>query len=222
MEKTAVVVQMTNRYGNDFVKSFLWYTEHPIKPGYQVGGSPEHTPAWFQARGYRLMQTTAGVVRGQVMEYWVHPSGYEIWEIRNQKGAPQTVPVVEHDDDCVALSDATLSILRDTISTETSVKEDLEGEKGRLERMDKTTDDYREQYDRYIQSLQDMKGRVETAVDDIGTMRKQLLEMKCSVSPIDDRLSELEALQFWVDMESNPESTRVLQPIKIRGPKDIP
>jgi hypothetical protein len=118
------------------------------------------------------------------------------------------------------MADATLSILRDTTSTETSVKEDLEGTKGRLEKMDKTTDDYCQQYDDYIQSLKAMKSRVDSTLDDIDTMRQQLEGDKCSVSNIDGLLQDLTDLQIWADIELSPMSTQFLQCLKIRGPKD--
>lgn len=129
---------------------------------------------------------------------------------------PRDTPI----DECSAMADATLSILRDTTSTETSVKEDLEGTKGRLEKMDKTTDDYCQQYDDYIQSLKAMKSRVDSTLDDIDTMRQQLEGDKCSVSNIDGLLQDLTDLQIWADIELSPMSTQFLQCLKIRGPKD--
>ena len=147
-----------------------------------------------------------------------------IMQILDQKKSPPTAedhrsldPPVE---DCSGVADATLSILRDTTATETSVKEDLEGTKGRLEKMNKTTDDYCQQYDEYILSLQAMKARVDSTTDDIDTMRQQLVEGKCSVSNIDGLLQDLTDLQIWADIELSPMSTQFLQCIKIRGPKD--
>ena len=129
-----------------------------------------HTPGWFQV-DIDCGKGLKGAVPGQTMEYWVHPSGYEIWQIADQK---RDVPPIE---DCTGVSAATLELLRDTISAETAEKKDLEGEKGRLEKMDKTTDDYCQQYDEYIQSLGAMKARIDKAVDDIKTMGKVVVEM---------------------------------------------
>jgi hypothetical protein len=152
------------------------------------------------------------------MEYWVHPSGYEIWEMRDQKVTITQPPT----DDCTELRDATLAILRDTIATETAVKEHLEGEKSRLEKMNKTTDDYCRQYDGYIQSLRAMKAQVDTVVDDIETMRQQLVEMKCPVDIIDGKLQELADLQTWADIELSPMSTQFLECTKIPPPINLP
>ena len=145
-------------------------------------------------------------------------------QILDQKKRPQTAedrrPVDPPVEDCSGVTDVTLSILRDTTATETSVKEDLEGTKGRLEKMDKTTDDYCQQYDEYIQSLQAMKGRLDSTMDDIDTMRQQLVEEKCSVSNIDGLLQDLTELQIWADIESSPMSSQFLQCLKIRGPQE--
>lgn len=222
-EKNWVVILMSKRYGQDFAKSFLWFTEHPIKRGYTVSNQPEHTPDWFKARGYQLQKTSQGAVRGQVMEFWVHPSGYEIWQIVDKSTSvplpsePPPPPV-----DCKELTDVTLSILDNAIETESSAQKHLEGEKSRLEKMNKTTDEYCNQYTQYIEELGAMKGRVESDLDDIETLREQLIEMKCSVSSIDANLDVLRDLQIWADIESSPMMTQFLQCLKIPGPKNMP
>lgn len=218
LERGAVVVQMTKRYGDDFAKSFLQFTEHPSKSGYAISNSPEHTPEWFQARGYRLMQTSLGAGVGQTMEYWVHPSGYEIWQIVDKKrDVPPTV-------DCKELTDVTLAILYDSISTETTEQRNLEGEKDQLEKMDKTTDDYCTRYAKYKQSLRAMKTRIDTSLEDINTLRQQLVEMNCPVDVMDAELPGLTDLQIWADIESSSMMTQFLECIKvpplIRLPED--
>jgi len=163
------------------------------------------------------------VVRGQVMEFWVHPSGAEILEIRDgQTGrATTTVPPEPPPKvNCAPLADETSSILRDEIAGETAEQAALTAEKAQLERLDKTTDDYRQRYDAYIEALQAMKAHVDTTVDDIELMRQQLQEMGCTVpSTIDLGLQELLDLQIWADIESSPFGTQFLQPLHVSGPK---
>lgn len=220
LQKMAVVARMTHRYGDEFAKSFLSYTEHPIEPmGHHYGpGFPEHTPAWFQARGYRLWK------RSSVNEFWVHPSGKTIMQILDQGRGPRaaTAPQVPEatqppPEDCTDLAELTVSILSSTISLETSVKEDLEGTKARLERMDRTTDDYGRQYDDYVETLRAMKSRIESALEDIGLMRLSLVQASCG-SGIDDQLWPLLELQNWVEFESSPFLLEFLEPIKLTGP----
>jgi hypothetical protein len=92
LEKVAVTVEMTKRYGDEFAKSFMQFTKRPIKSSSIHYGPnfPEHTPQWFEARGYRLWE------RSSVNEFWVHPSGNSIMQIRDQKPpAPTNEPSTE-------------------------------------------------------------------------------------------------------------------------------
>jgi len=168
-------------------------------------------------------------------EWWVHPSGRKIsrdistWkpgETQPERAKPdEEQPEIQKPppppEGCKELSDVTLSILRDTISTETAVQLELEGVKSQLEKLNKTADDYPQHYNQYIESLEALKGRLATTADDIETMRDQLTEMNCPVSLIDSQLQELMDLQIWVDIESSPMGTQFLEPITV-GVKDPP
>lgn len=217
LQKVAVVVQMTKRYGDSFAKSFLQYAEHPVKTVDQayVPGSAEQTPGWFQARGYQLWK------RSSVNEFWVHPSGKEIM---NVLGQPRNVltPISSHPvapalEDSSALADTTSSILRDTLAAETAVRQDLEDRKRRLEKANKTTDDYVEQYEQYTHSLEAMKARLEAAVEDIDILRQQLEGTNSrTVSTIDGQIRELLDLQIWADIESSTMGMQFLEPLNVQ------
>ncbi len=224
MEKIAVVERMSKRYGEDFKKSFLRYAENPVESVFAVFGSnDEHEPQWFQARGYQLWQTTQGATPTMTGEYWVHPSGNIIMQLRDRKNGTtpvkdsKPVEIVEPPTDgCTDLAQVVSAILRDELATENSVMKDLEAQKGRLEKSNKTTADYRDQYDDYIQSMEAMKTRLEETIGDLETFRDQLAEMKCPpVSELDAGLQELSELQIWVDIESSPMMLQFLQPIKM-------
>ncbi len=223
MEKVAVVAQMSKRYGDAFAQSFLEYTEHPIEAVSSVFGSnDEHPPRWFQARGYQLWKTTLGATPTMVGEYWVHPSGKMIMQLRDRKtnsspatnvGPPIEEPPV---DACKELTEVAKAILRDEIATATSVQQDLEAQKAILEKTNKTTDSYKGMFDDYIGTMEALKARIAATIDDIETMREQLEELKCPpVSDIDTGLQELEGFQFWIDFESSDMVLQFLRPIKM-------
>jgi hypothetical protein len=237
-DRFIVLDSMARRYGAAFADQFREVAQHG-KPEFSVTyWQPRSgpTPERLKAGGWRFlgMEFTGNAAFN--VEVWVNPSGntirravstYRFSQPEKGEETPNKVPPTVKKDvspitDCTELKDMTLAILRDTISTETAMKADLEGEKGRLEKMNKTTDDYCQRYDEYIQSLRAMKTRVDTAVDDIETMRQQLVEIKCSVDVIDSELQELTDLQIWADIESSPMSTQFLKCIKIRSPIDLP
>jgi hypothetical protein len=91
-ERIEVLEQMGRRYGRAFAKEFQQHTASPTLEGTDYGpGFPEQTHRWFQARGYRLAQTSAGL--DSVLEWWVHPSGRVISKIRElPKGPPPPEP----------------------------------------------------------------------------------------------------------------------------------
>jgi Domain of unknown function (DUF4157) len=221
MEKMALVIQMTNHYGYDFGKSFLWYTNHPINVVDQhfIPAFSEHTPEWFQSQGYKLWQ------RSSVNEFWVHPSGKEIMLVLETSKKSQTskisqlpVPITE---DSAELVNMSLSIVTGQISLETSVMKDLEDQKRQLEQMDVTTEDYRRRYDKYIQEMEEMKIRLKDGLNDMELLREQLDEMKSpDVFVVTDKIKELEDFQIWVDFESSSVSTQFIQPISLEFKDD--
>lgn len=101
-ERMAVLEHMRRYYGGDFAAKFLQYTASPTLEEIDFGpGFPEQTAQWFQARGYRLAQTGAGL--DSTLEWWVHPSGKVIMKIRElregapppQAPSPQPQPVID-------------------------------------------------------------------------------------------------------------------------------
>jgi hypothetical protein len=80
--------------------------------------------------------------------------------------------------------------------------------------MNKTSSDYGQQFDDYVQSLKAMQDRLKTTEDDVNTMRGELVEMKCSVDKIDEKLQEMGELQIWVDIESDM-GLQFLRPIHV-------
>ncbi|MDY9927086.1 DUF4157 domain-containing protein [Methanosarcina sp.] len=238
-DRFIILDSMARRYGAAFADQFREVAQRG-KPDFSVtywqprsGPTPEQLRAggW----GFLGMEFTGNAAFD--VELWVNPSGktirrdvstYRPGQPEKGEEIPDKLPPTEKKEDmppiedCTELKEMTLAILRDTISTENAAKTDLEGEKGRLEKMNKTTDDYCQRYDEYIQSLRAMKTRVDTAVDDIETMRKQLVEAKCSVDIIDSELQELTDLQIWVDIESGPMGTQFLECIRIRPPINLP
>jgi hypothetical protein len=222
-EKNWVVILMSKRYGQDFAKSFLWYTEHPVKRGYSISNQGEHTTDWFKTRGYVLQKTSQGAARDQFLEFWVHPSGYEIWQIvsgSKSVSAPTDVPPPETD--CRELIDVTQSILDGAVATELSAQENLRGEKSRLEQLNKTTDAYCDRFNQYMGDLTGVKERIASALGDIYLLLDTLTEAKCSASGMDDKVDVLRELQIWADVESSPVMTQFLECIKLPPPKDMP
>jgi DNA repair ATPase RecN len=132
-------------------------------------------------------------------------------DVSGRKDIPTVPEIIQ---DCGPLTEVAMSILDDTITTETSAQEDLQGEKSRLENMNKTSSDYGQQFDDYVQSLKAMQDRLKTTEDDVNTMRAELVEMKCSVDKIDEKLQEMGELQIWVDIESDM-GLQFLRPINV-------
>jgi DNA repair ATPase RecN len=132
-------------------------------------------------------------------------------DVSGRKDIPTVPEIIQ---DCGPLTEVAMSILDDTITTETSAQEDLQGEKSRLENMNKTSSDYGQQFDDYVQSLKAMQDRLKTTEDDVNTMRGELVEMKCSVAKIDEKLQEMGELQIWVDIESDM-GLQFLRPINV-------
>jgi hypothetical protein len=93
-ERIAVLEEMGRRYGRAFAAEFQQHTASPTLEGIDYGpGFPEQTHRWFQARGYRLAQTGAGL--DSVLEWWVHPSGRVIMKIRELPKGPPPEPETE-------------------------------------------------------------------------------------------------------------------------------
>ena len=93
-ERITVLEQMARRYGRAFAAEFQRDTASPTLEGIDYGpGFPEQTHRWFQARGYRLAQTGAGL--DSVLEWWVHPSGRVIMKIRELPKGPPPEPETE-------------------------------------------------------------------------------------------------------------------------------
>jgi len=238
-DRFIILDSMARRYGAAFADQFREVAQRG-KPDFSVTyWQPRSgpTPEQLRAGGWRFLGMEFTGNAAFEVEVWVNPSGktirrdvstYRPGQPEKGEETQNKVPPTEKKEDkppiedCTELKEMTLAILRDTISTENAVKVDLEGEKSRLEKMNKTTDDYCQRYDEYIQSLRAMKTRADTAVDDIETMRKQLVEAKCSVDIIDSELQELADLQIWVDIESGPMGTQFLECIRIRSPMDLP
>ena len=229
-DRFIVLDSMARRYGAAFADQFREVAQRG-KPDFSVTyWQPRSgpTPEQLRAGGWRFLGMEFTGNAAFDVEVWVNPSGktirrdvstYRPGQPEKGEETPDKLPPIE---DCTELKEMTLAILRDTISNENAAKVDLEGEKSRLEKMNKTTDDYCQRYDEYIQSLRAMKTRVDTAVDDIENMRKQLVEAKCSVDIIDIELQELTDLQIWADIESGPMGTQFLECIRIRPPIDLP
>jgi len=218
LQKAAVLGRMILRYGSDFAQSFLAYAlKGTERLGVQGSNLDYRTPEWFQERGYRLRARGQGATLDSTVEFWVHPSGYEIFQIVSQQ---REIPAVE---DCSGMRGATLEILDDTLETERSSQEALELEKKDLDKpQDRSSAEYCTRYDAYVASLKDMKARVEVARDDIETMRKELEDLKCATSDIDSRLLELEDLYIGTDVELSPVGLYGIECVKLPPPKDVP
>jgi hypothetical protein len=234
VERTSVVIRMNARYGQDFANSFLWYTKNPKQRRlYSEGSNVSYrTPDWFKAHGYHLRTISQGSVREQFLQFWVHPSGHSIDQIVDKstgvsKGpgpieqVPPPPPPPEVD--CKEVATLLVSILDGAIETETKSQSELEAEKGKLEKLNKTTDSYCTRFDQYEADLKAMSARVDSDVDDIEGMRKLLTDGKCRTpAGIDPKLDVLRDLGIWADVEVSPMSTQFLKCIKIRGPIDMP
>jgi hypothetical protein len=213
-ESAMVLSLMAQRFGWPFAQQFLLEVEKGGPPAgeayYGRGTGP--TSEQLTARGYRLggyFNTGAADIDVQV---WFHPSGNSVRkDVSGRKDIPTVPEIIQ---DCGPLTEVAMSILDDTITTETSAQEDLQGEKSRLENMNKTSSDYGQQFDDYVQSLKAMQDRLKTTEDDVNTMRGELVEMKCSVAKIDEKLQEMGELQIWVDIESDM-GLQFLRPINV-------
>jgi uncharacterized protein DUF4157 len=234
VERTSVVVRMGVRYGKDFANSFLWFTKNPKQRRLHSEGTnvSYRSHDWYKARGYRLRTTSQGTGRDDVLEFWVHPSGHCIDQVVSKPTrvsgppGPQVPPgpiTPPQDVDCTEVAGLMVSILDGAIATETDVQKELEADKGKLEKLNKTLESYCPQFEQYEADLKAMSTRVESDVDDIEAMRDLLVEGKCSVpAGVDTKLDELRDFGIWADVESSPMSTQFLQCLKIPGPKGMP
>lgn len=78
-EQMLVVTQMAMFYDLGFVKSFQDLAKKHVRPSVEITitNSPRltHTPAALQAAGFRLQPSRTAT------QYWVHPSGRQVWLI---------------------------------------------------------------------------------------------------------------------------------------------
>ena len=234
VERTSVVIRMGVRYGKDFANSFLWFTKNPKQRRLHSEGTnvSYRTPDWYKARGYRLRTTSQGTGRDDVLQFWVHPSGHSIDQVVSKPTSvsrppgPQVPPgpvTPPTDVDCKEVAGLVVSILDGAIATETDIQKELEAEKGKLEKLNKTLESYCTRFKQYEADLKATSARVESEVDDVEAMRDLLVEGKCSVpAGVDTKLDELKDFGIWADVESSPMATQFLQCLKIPGPKDLP
>jgi len=207
-EGAMVLSLMAQRFGWPFAQQFLAEVKKGgPPPGESFYGRGTVTAEQLMARGYRLggyFKTGAADID---VEVWFHPSGKMVRrDVSGRKEAPHT-PIEE----CGPMVQVILDTLHDSITRETQVEQDLIADKERLEKSNKTSDDYSAQYDDYVGSLKAMKDRLEDTIDYIETLEQQLVEMNCPAPTIDDQ--ELRDLQIWVDIESSPMMLQFLQPI---------
>lgn len=93
-EQTVVVTYMTAYYGLTFAQRFMDTVKRHPKPEtvIHVTNLPEYTPERLQKSGYKFLGSFERI------EYWVHPSGNEIWVIRSvptETPAPLKPPTTE-------------------------------------------------------------------------------------------------------------------------------
>ena len=209
-ERMAVWIQMANRYGEDFAKRFMYYRDHPIDffAHHYGPGFPEHTREWFEARGFSLWQ------RSSVNEFWVHPSGQEIMQILDSPRPPEPEPIaVPPAEDLAQIEEFALGLVRDTITRETEVMNDLTQHKQRLEKTNKLDPDYRADYEDYVQSLAAMSQRLIDTEDAVESLRDMLVQGNSPVvSTLDSEAQGLFELKMWAELEASPMSLMFLEP----------
>lgn len=84
-EQTVVVTYMSAYYGLTFAQRFMDTVRRRPRPEMviHITNLPEVTPERLRRSGYRLLGTFERI------EYWVHPSGNEVWVLRSAPRAPQ-------------------------------------------------------------------------------------------------------------------------------------
>jgi hypothetical protein len=233
VDRTSVAIRMSALYGPEFAKSFVWYTKNPSKRRLEseISDLPYRTPDWYKARGYLFRMRSQGAVRGQFLDFWIHPSGRVVGQLVDKTaGVPQqpqtTQPPTKQEPpivDCKEMVDLIVSMLDSAIDGESEVQKDLEKEKSALEKLNKTYDSYCRRFDKYMAALKEMSARVESEVNDIELLRDQLVEAKCSIpADIDIKLDVLRDFVIWADIESSPMTTQFLECIKLPEPIDVP
>jgi hypothetical protein len=204
LERMGLVVLMTKRYGDEFAKLFVWYTEHPVQVVHQHYGPgfPEHTPEWFQARGYQLWQ------RSTAIDFWIHPSGKIAMQIRDSKPGtagpggdiPPRCPPIENVKEMLDLS---LGAIRGDIAEGNSREQELVGQKEAMDKMNFTSDEFKTAYDAYVDELKAGQKRVEEQLDSIDDMETALKEMCGDVAPIETLRPDLEEIRTWFEVTAD-------------------
>jgi hypothetical protein len=165
-------------------------------------GFPEHTPEWFQARGFKLQWRSSKDVLVPY-EFWVHPSGTIIMQMLEQKKDTPTptvqsseVPASEKSETPVGTTSSASGRKAILPSWATPIEGNLKSMKAKLINMSKTIDyptdkNYRKEYDKYDRFLKETYDGLKKAVENFQP-----------VSAADEEYQNLLKLKAWVYYES--------------------
>jgi hypothetical protein len=202
-EQVALQSHMANRYGVDFAKKFVEFTKSGARDDWSTFGGPfpEYTPDWFEKRGYKLAQ------KDSFNQWWVHPSGHVMVGQFGAAGAKRAADIADQKafDEALAKADRVVKAIG-------RMKNQLEDMQAWLTVHVETDPGYEGKLNKYVEGLETMKHQVESALNGIDGIRKQLAPKGIDVSPLNDFVNKLNEFKQWAEYWSDPERLKLLEP----------
>jgi hypothetical protein len=202
-EQVALQAHMANRYGVDFAKKFVEFTKSGARDDWSTFGGPfpEYTPDWFEKRGYKLAQ------KDSVNQWWVHPSGHVMVGQFGAAGAKRAADIADQKafDEALAKADRVVKAIE-------GMKKQVEDMQAWLTVHVETDPGYEGKFNKYVEGLEAIKHQVESALNGIDGVRKQLAPKGIDVTPINDFVSKLNEFKQWAEYWSDPARLALLEP----------
>jgi hypothetical protein len=210
--RSAVLVQMAARYGADFARSFADFAKKGntrLESADFVPAQPTQTPEAMKKRGYRLAQQGGTADTGQ--EWWVHPSGHQIYlqreltpRVPSAPVAPGPVPPLKVPPRIVdppitgqcsegekQLLEMTLKWLKDALAEAKTRQETLDTDKAALDKLGVTTPEFAKAYKAYADLLAEDAKWIQGLIDSAEEALAALEKSGCDLSELNSDLQSL-------------------------------
>jgi hypothetical protein len=208
--RSAVLVQMAALYGVDFARSFADFAKKGntrLESADFVPALPTQTPEAMKKRGYRLAQKGGTADTGQ--EWWVHPSGHQIYlqreltpRVPSAPAAPGPVPpvkipprVIEPPGQCTEgdkqLLEMTLKWLKDALTEAETRQQTLDKDKAALDKLNITTPQFAKAYKAYADLLAEDAKWIQDLLDSAEQALEALKNSGCDLSELNSDVQSL-------------------------------
>jgi hypothetical protein len=214
-DRFLVFNQIERNYGRKFAADFLEFTKSGAKPDHRdyVTSLPQHTPKWFEDRGYRLLS------RSEKQQWWIHPSGQQIYLVMDTgpyitTDLEKALRKIDEDHDRAdALDDVAMRInkLLRNYNGEVYTFDDFPPP-GPIPDLD-------DLFDQYLQALAAESSFLDGALADAAAIRASLLKKKVKLDEFDAAVEEkLSTPRRRVDLLMSDDRLDELDPSKQQTP----